>query len=237
MTTRDCPDHGEIKGLRAIMPSGDGCYYVDSDHSYWRMRPDNGNRGTRLTGVTTVTKTLDVDPKHLLKWAARTNGIGIAMLAAPIIDALVRGDGDRTADELNWLRSADSIWETLEQEQLTYDDVREAKAVVGTNVHERAFQALALGQPVPDLAALTEVERQRAQEVMAFWLDHEPDADLVEQIVLSLEHGVAGRVDFIGKLNARCGDQLCPCQQIELGSRGVLDAKTGGYLEIGRAHV
>lgn len=229
-TEASCPDHGDTKGLRVIFPNGTGCYYVDADHSYWRMRPDNGCRGTRLSGVTTVVKTLDTDNSNLLRWAARTNGIGIAALAAPVIDALERGDGDVTAGDLRWLRSADGIWARLEAEQMTYEDVRDRKGTVGDNVHRLAFEALASGRAVPHLDELTEEERGYAKAVMAFWLDHEPEADLVEQILADTEAGVAGRVDFIGTLQS-CGRSLCPCGNLA-GKRGVLDAKTGKWIGV-----
>jgi hypothetical protein len=228
-TAHRCPDHGAVKGLRAVMPNGTGCYYVDPDHSYWRMRPDNGKRGTRLTGTTTVCKVYETDYDGLLRWAARTNGIGIAMLAAPIIERLRAGE-PVDADALAWLESAEAIWAELERRGLTYDDVRDARGTVGTNVHERAFQALAAGRAVPDLDGLTVEERGYADGVMAFWLDHEPEASLVEAILVSMQLGVAGRVDFIGRLLSRCGDDTCPCQDIDPDDPGVLDAKTGKYL-------
>lgn len=211
------------KGLKVVLPSGAGCYYVDRDHSYWRLKAD-GDRGTRLTGVTTIAKVLDTDPSKLLAWAARTNGIGIAQLAAPVI-ARLREGAAVAAEDLAWLESAQAIWTRLESEKLTFEDVREERAVVGTNVHELAFRALAAGKPVPDLDQLTDEERGYAEAVMAFWLDHDPAASHVEQIVVDPGGGVAGRFDFLGELRERCLDVGCPCHDF-LGP-GILDAKTG----------
>lgn len=212
------------KGLAVRLPSGAGCIYVDKDHSYWRLKAD-GDRGRRLTGVTTVTKVFDIRPDNLLTWAARTNGIGIAEIAAPQIDAIREGNG--TAEDLAWLRSADSIWRRLEQQRLTFNDVRERKGTIGTNIHELVFEALARGREVPHLDKLTDEERGYAKAVMAFFLDHSPRAQYVEQIVVDEDLGVAGRLDFYGHLRG-CGAPGCPCAGY--GNRpGVIDAKTGNY--------
>jgi hypothetical protein len=190
-------------GERIDLPSGASLYYVDADHSYWRCKED-GSRGRRLTGVTTVCKTLDYDPSKLLGWAAKTQCIGVA---------------ERYAEggDLDWLASQESIWRELESHQLTFEHVRDKAASEGTNVHERALQALALGRPVPDLDSLSDRERGLAKAVVAFWLDHDPKAELVEQIVYSERLGVAGRLDFLGTLSTREG-------------RGVIDLKTGRWI-------
>lgn len=230
MTNPECPDHGDAKGLRVIMPSGVGVYYVDEDHSYWRMRPDNGKRGTRLTGVTTITKALDIDPEGLMRWAAKTNGIGIGDLVRPVLEQLRAEPGDITLVEgLAWLEDHETLWARLEDAQLTYNDVRDRAGTVGTNVHELAFRALAAGKPVPDYDDLTEAERGWARGVVEFWLDHDPETGLAEQILVDPELGVAGRTDWLGKLRATCTDELCLCHEV-VSERGCIDLKTGGYL-------
>lgn len=215
------------KGLRVTLPAGHGCYYVDEGHEYWRLKEDGG-RGTRLTGVTTAVKTLDLSPDALMRWAARTNGIGIAQLVSPVLDALEEAPDPTLAVKLEWLRDHTTIWQTLEDEQLTYDDVKTAKGVVGTNVHELAFQALGVGKAVPDLDKMTPEERVRAQAVMAFFLDHDPQVHQVEQIVCDPELGVAGRLDLRCTLGSTCGDTLCPCNGLK--GPGIVDAKTGNYI-------
>jgi hypothetical protein len=200
-------------GERVDLPNGQSLWYFDEDHSYWRHNPDTGKRGRRLTGVTTVVKTLDHDPSNLLRWAAKTQCIGVAEL----YESTVVTDGD---DALHWLSTQDSIWRALTEHELTFEHVRDRAAKRGTNVHEIAFQALGMGRPVPDLDRLTDEEQGHAKAIMAFWLDHEPDADCVEQIVYSERLGVAGRLDFLGSINGYDG----PC---------VIDAKTGKYLSAG----
>lgn len=196
---------------RIDLPSGSSLWYVDADHSYWRHNQKTGKRGPRLTGVTTVTKVLDHDPSKLLTWAAKTQCIGIAELVGPMLL------GEVDVEEYAWLASKDSIWRQLERAGLTFDDVRDRAATVGTNVHERALQALALGRPVPDLDAMTPRERGLSRAVMAFWLDHSPVPYEVEQIVYSERLGVAGRLDFRGALATREGV-------------GVIDLKTGNFI-------
>jgi hypothetical protein len=200
-------------GERIDLPSGDSLWYYDEDHSYWRHNPKTGERGRRLTGVTTVVKTLDHDPSNLLRWAAKTQCIGVAEL----YELTVAADGP---DALHWLSTQDAIWRELTDHELTFEHVRDRAAKRGTNVHEIAFQALGMGRPVPDLDLLTEEEQGHAKAIMAFWLDHEPDPDCVEQIVYSERLGVAGRLDLLGSINGFDG----PC---------VIDAKTGKYLSAG----
>ena len=218
---------GEDLGELVEQPNGEACFYRDADHSYWRANPDGDGwkRGKRLTGVTSITKALDLDPSNLLRWAARTNGIGVAALATPTLNAIAAGE-PRVGD-LDWLRSAETIWAELTDAGMTFEDVREDAARVGTNIHRLVFEALAAGADVPDLAQLADDERGHARAVMRFWLDHSPAAEHVEQIVVSNSLGVAGRLDFRGRLN-RCGDSACPCHGLE--GPGIVDAKTGGYL-------
>lgn len=192
------------------MPSGLKVCYVDDDHSYWRFNEETGKRGRRLTGVTTVTKAMDIDPKNLLKWAARVQCQGFVELFQML------GQG-------SWMDSGEAVWETAVAHSMTYEDVRDAAATVGKNVHEIGFEALGKGRPVPDLDALTAQERGHVHAVMQFWLDHSPEAEQVEQIVYSERLGVAGRLDFRGTIEGREGI-------------GVIDAKTGNFISAS-AHV
>lgn len=189
---------------RIELPSGSTLWYRDSDHFYARHNPKTNAKGTRLTGVTTITKTYDIDPSNLMKWAARTNCIGVAELFK------MQGVGA-------WIDSGESIWEELVTHTLTYDDVRDAAATVGTNVHELAMQVLGEGKPVPILDEMTEQEKGHAHGIMAFWLDYEPRVHAVEQIVYSERLGVAGRLDLIAEIKGRMNP-------------GVIDLKTGGYI-------
>lgn len=194
------PESGE----RVTLPSGTSLMYFDANHAYHRINPQ-GARGRRLTGVTTVCKTLDHDPSRLLGWAAKTQLIGVAELAR------------RNPNSLEWLESEEEIWKALERAHLTFEDVRDQAASRGKNVHRDVFEALALGKPLPDLSDLTFDERMAAEGVKRFWRDEQPEALLVEQIVYSERLGVAGRLDFYGRIRSREGV-------------GLLDLKTGGFL-------
>lgn len=194
---------------RIDLPSGESLWYVDADHSYWRHNPETGKKGKRLTGVTTACKPCDFNPDGLLRWAARTQLIGVAELAEPLTS-------DHGAD-LGWLTSQEGIQSALEDAELTFEHIRDRAAKRGSNVHEIALQALALGRSVPDLDSLTEEERGYAQAVMSFWLEEEPEVEQVEQIVYSERLGVAGRLDLRCSIASRDGI-------------GVLDAKTGRYI-------
>lgn len=215
---------------RIDLPSGATLWYVDDGHpseqmrhSYWRHNEKTGKRGTRLTGVTTAVKTLDYDPDRLLTWAAKTQCIGIAELVGPVLL------GEVGVEELAWLASHESIWRELESAELTFEDVRNRAATKGTNVHRYTLEALAKGRAVPDFEQMTDEEIGYSRGVVAFWLDHEPEPEQVEQIVYSVRLGVAGRLDFRGRI-ARCEDEHCACHAIDTAAIGVLDLKTGNYL-------
>lgn len=212
-------DTTEIEGGERIdLPDGSRVWYFDEDHSYWLCKEDGG-RGKRLSGVTTVISPFDSDyssKQNLLKWAARTNGIGVAQLAA---EGLSLEDVEDMRSALGWLGSADSIWTELEEAKLTFEDVRDKASKRGTNVHEMALAELGRGRPVPKFEGMTPEEIGYAKAVAAFWLDKSPDPDAVEQVVFSPEMFVAGRLDFLGGLGTREG-------------RGVIDAKTSGFIGV-----
>jgi hypothetical protein len=217
----DAPSYME----KIDLPSGDSLWYIDEhptdpkqNHSYWRHNAETGKKGRRLSGVTTVVEALDIDPKNLLKWAAKTQCEGISLL-------YLESEGE---EFLHWLSNAEAIWRELKDHGLTYDQVRDRKGKEGTNTHVLAFQALAMGRAVPDFAQLNEVEREKARAVAGFWLDHEPDAAQVEQVVYSEALGVAGRLDFRGTLTAECDNHICACHEAK--GIGVIDLKTGGYI-------
>lgn len=183
-----------------VFPNGQRLLYFDDDpkygkHAYRKQKPD-GSPGARVTAVTTAIRPVDFKPDGLMKWAARTNGIGIAELVG---EALACEDIEELRSALGWATDYESIWSTLESSGLTYNDVRDRAATRGTNVHELALEALASGAPVPDYEAMTPEERGYARGVVQWWLDAGLSPDLcenVEQIVYSESLGVAGRLDL-----------------------------------------
>lgn len=220
---------------RCEVPSGEVCYYRDRDHAYYesikpkrKSDPDGEWQGVgRLSGVSTVVGPADFRAENLLRWAARTNGIGVAMLAAETLQSEVVLAAE-LKDELAWLNSADTIWRALQEQSLTYEDVRDEAAKRGTNVHKHALHELALGHPVPAYEEMTVEEQGYAAGVSGFWLDHDPKPEYSEQVVVDLDLGVAGRLDLIARLGAHCGDPKCPCQDLALGGRFLGDCKTSG---------
>lgn len=203
MSTVALPD-GQV---RVELPSGQRVWFDDATHGYYACKPD-GSRGKRLTGVTTVCKTLDHDASRLLAWAARTQLIGVAEVAR------------REQDWYGWLASQETIQAALEQHRLTFEDVRNEAATRGTTIHVDVFEALAEGRDPTvtlDLDGLSLDERMALEGALAFWRDEQPQPVLVEQIVYSERLGVAGRLDFYGTIRSREGV-------------GLLDWKTGRWL-------
>ena len=214
---------------RVDLPNGQTVWFIDEhptdprqNHSYWAHNAEKDAKGRRLTGVTTAVKTLDYDPRNLLKWAARTQCEGVAQL-------YLASSGQEFHP---WLISAEEMWSELKRHGLTYDQVRQQAGDEGTNVHRDAFEGLATGRPGLDFDAFSDREKMLAAAVSAFFFDHDPKAadGGIEQVVYSERLGVAGRLDFAGVLNARCDKHLCACQTIEPASVGVIDLKTGGFI-------
>jgi hypothetical protein len=207
---------------RIDLPSGQTLWYIDKhptdsrqDHSYWRHNAETGRKGKRLRGVTTACKPLDFEREALMRYAARKQCEGVATL----FQRLAHTD---------WLADAESIRRALHDHGLTYQQHRDERGEEGTNAHVLALQALAMGRAVPDFSRMGEKELQRALAISQFFLDHEPKASQVEQIVYSERLGVAGRLDFRGRLLARCDRSRCACQGAD--GLGVVDLKTGGFI-------
>lgn len=212
------PDTGDL--IWNPLPNGTGAFYRDRDHSYWReaqkKKDDWAGKG-RLTGISTVAGPFDFRPDNLMQWAAKLNGEGVSILAA---DGLSQEDADEIRTALQFLESADTIWEALCDAELTYEHIRDQAAVRGTNVHKHGLHALATGEPVPDFAALTDEERAYVRGVVGFWHECEPEPLHAEQVVADLDLGVAGRLDLRAVLGA--GEHA--------GKTALVDAKTTGYI-------
>ena len=92
---------------------------------------------------------------------------------------------------------------------------RDKRAEEGTKIHEDIFEALAKGEGIPSLADVDEDARGRAQGVLAFWRDFEPEAIASEAVVYSETHGFAGRLDLLAEID---------------GKRVIVDLKTSKYI-------
>lgn len=213
---------------RIELPTGDVIWFIEEhptderlNHSYWADSKDGDHKGRRLSGVTTVVKTLDYSVEKLLRWAARTQCEGIARLYLR----------EPSAEFHHWLGSAEDMWAELNRNGLTYDNVRAQAGDEGTNVHMLVFEALASGSPGIDFDALSDREKQLAKAVSMFWFEHDPNASQIEQVVYSKRLKVAGRLDFRGRLQARCENPICACHGLD--GIGVIDLKTGGYISEG----
>ncbi len=95
---------------------------------------------------------------------------------------------------------------------------RDRRAEAGTKLHVEVLEALATGESVPNLGDVDEEERGRAQGVIAAWLDLSPETIGSEIVVCSEEHGFAGRIDTLCKID---------------GKLTILDLKTGKFVGSG----
>jgi len=193
---------------QTILPSGAEVYYRDSNHSYWRgvkEKRDGTYSGTgRLTGVSTVCGPFDFRPDSLLYWAEKLT-----------LEGVVRGfAGQSVPDDPYVLRSL------LERQELRWEQIRDEAATRGTNVHKDMLHALATGETVPDLGDLPPERRGYGQGVMKWWLENSPDVLQAEQVVVDLDHGLAGRLDLRCEIK---GEIVLP------------DLKTSGFIST-KAH-
>lgn len=161
------------------LPNGTRCFYKDADHSYWRCKAD-GTRGTRLTGVSTVSAPLDFRPDPLLRWASRLT-----------LEGVVRAFAGQEVPSDPFVLSA-----RLADLNLDWESIRDEAGAGGTNIHAQVLHALATGGEVPNLDDLPPEQRGKGQAVMKWWLDHDPTVLQAEQVVLCEEHGFAGRFDL-----------------------------------------
>lgn len=193
----------DLPGEVIQLPNGSRVYYDDSNHSYWRVKPD-GSRGARLTGVSTVCAPLDFRPDSLMRWVEKLTLEGVS-----------RGfNGETVPDDPHILR------QRLESKELRWEQIRDQAAQRGTDVHVLMLHALATGDDIPDLDELPAEQRGYGQAVMKWWLDRKPQVLEAEQVVLSETHGFAGRYDLRCVLSGG----------FESGQTALVDLKTSGFV-------
>lgn len=198
-------------------PSGGRVFYRENPwHAYFRDVKKKGDTFSgvgRLDGVSTVAKTFDTGSKDgLLQWAVKLDRAGVAEVASL---GLGLDDVDDMRTALEWLRDAETISTALEESEATWKHVRDRAGTRGTNVHEKALQALGEGKPVPLWDEMTEEEKGYAQGVVAWWMDANPRPLHTETVVADLDLGVAGRLDLIAEI---------------AGVTTLVDLKSGNYV-------
>lgn len=211
---------------RYTMPDDDRIYFEPEPHAYYGEIKESAKarggysfvRDSRLTGVSTPTKSLDTNIDPLLYWAAKLDQTGIADL----VDRQISGGCE--VDDLAWLCSQKQIAQALRDHELTWADVRDRAAIRGTNVHERVFLALATGKRPPSLASLSAEERAYGQAAIRWWRDRKPRPLYAEQVTLCRSHNVAGRFDLLCEIEraSNPGSGLIP----DLEGLVLADAKT-----------
>lgn len=217
---------------RHDLPSGVSVFYREKDHSYWERanekKPGEWTGSGRLTGMSTVCAPYDFHPDGLMKWAARSQGLGVAALAA---GAFEHDDAQTIRAALAWLETGETIWSALSDAKLLYSDLTEQAATRGTNVHKHGLHAMARhalrdpdAPPVPRRENLTAEEWGYVRGVMRFWIEHTPAPMLAEAVVADPALGVAGRLDLIARLHGTVNGQ--PLR----GAVCLLDAKTSGFI-------
>jgi len=102
-------------------------------------------------------------------------------------------------------------WAVAETEAgRNYRETRDTAATRGTSVHD-ALEVLAREGTPPSLTDFPEEDRGYVSGLCSWWLDHEPKAVLVEQVVASKRLRFAGKFDLLAVID---------------GTRVLLDLKT-----------
>lgn len=81
-----------------------------------------------------------------------------------------------------------------------YKETRDTAATRGTSVHD-ALEALSKDGTVPSLSDFPEEDRGYVQALCSWWLDHNPEPVLVEQVVASKRLRFAGRFDLLASID------------------------------------
>jgi hypothetical protein len=191
-----------LSDLVQLPEPGYALYWNEEQHAYRRAN-NRGGEGARMPAVTTIAKAFPDRPDPLMYWAERTTLEGVSRLSA----------AQRHIPDDPW-----ALRKVLEGQELRWPQVRDKRAERGIRAHTLMLEALARGGAVPDLADLPEDERGYGQAVFRWWQKRKPEPINVEQIVLSKEHGYAGRFD----LRCNITGTLQPCS-----GTGIVDLKTG----------
>lgn len=184
------------------LPNGEVVYKeVRGDsHYYWgEIKPSGSAKGgysatksTALPGATGIAKYLDPDSDPLIDWATRLEREGIAGLAS---------DAMATGADMSWLTEAGSIYAALEEAKLRWKNVRGKRADEGKEVHREITYALAVGDAVPSLAALSDEARGYGQAKLRWWRERRPEPIAAEQVTVSHAKGYAGTFDLLARLD------------------------------------
>lgn len=200
--------------VKHTFPNRTWVAFHEANHAYWsdcKMKFEKGEEkwsGTmpRLAGVSTVVSPYDFRPDSLMKWAAEQDHEAIARVYG----------GKELPDDPSTIRSA------LFVRELTWQQRRDAKADTGKAAHEKILHQLALGNE-PDLNVLLPKERGYGQAIYRWWLDRDPEVLHAEQVVASIENGIAGTLDLRAKLTAPIGLDF-------RDGVTVIDAKARGFI-------
>lgn len=154
--------------------------YRDASHRYWL------HEGGARTPAVSVTSALNVlDKPALLDWAEDYGARGAALLAA-------QGELDGVAPE--------DVVGLVRLHKLGKDAKRDVGADRGTAVHD-VLERWATSGDVPDLADFDVSVRGYVQGLCAWLLKARPVPTAIEQIVGSVIHGYAGRMDLRATLD------------------------------------
>lgn len=175
------------------VPAGFTIVYRDSNHRY--MLKEGAAKPFYVPSVSTVLS--GAIPKNLSGWAERN-------AVASVLEVL-RSEPEQPIEE--W--AIEEMLTYMQHLNLRWWQHRQAAALRGTSVHT-AFESLSEGT-VPKLSKFPKPERGYLTGMFAFWAEYEPEVEMVEVMLGSLQDRFAGRTDLVAKVGGR---------------RGIIDLKT-----------
>lgn len=194
--------------LYELPREGYALFYKEDGHAYQRVNP-KGKPGKRWTSVTTICNAHPDRPDGLMRWVEKLTLEGVARLASA---------------EVGMPTDPHVLRYELEQHGLRWEQIRDAKGKIGKDIHLDVLEALAAGRDIPDLADLPAEQRGYGQAMLKWWLDRDPQPLSVEQIVLSLDHEYAGRLDLRAGVSGLLRDDPVD------GETWLVDIKTGKHI-------
>lgn len=190
---------------RIELPEPDFVVWVREYARWHAYHPANakGMPGRRCPGASTLGDAFPDSKRGLMYWVENMAMEGVVRLHLA---------GEEIPSDSFLLRQA------LERHGLRWEQIRDAAAEKGTNIHRRMVEALARGEEIPDLDELPEEQQGYGRAMFRWWRARNPEPTHAEQVILSLEHGFAGRFDVRCKIDAPM--EFCH-------GTGIVDAKTG----------
>jgi hypothetical protein len=211
-------------------PNGLTAFYGDAAHDYYADAQEKAGKWVgkgRLGSPSTIAKYADANPDHLISWGAKIERTNVASC---VHDAVLSTPLAQLPDALAWCSSADEVGVMLRDLKMTWRDSRGASGDVGSITHY-ALEAGLRGQR-QSVDGVPLAAQPYVAAVNAFLDERTPVAEQIESVIVSTEHGFAGRFDARVKVDGSDDVWLIDCKTSKSVDRRTYHVQMAGY-EIG----